>query len=109
MGELRNRDTSVVPGDDDVTWRHDIDALAFRPDGHHGTCVIHRLAFRTLMRIMPTPDACIAYFAAHEDAFHASARAKIGRKRLQPDANFHLTSRDLARTIDGRKMTSSAL
>jgi len=91
--------TGAMTGGADVTWRHDIDALAFRPDGHHGACVVHRLAFRALMRIVPTPDACIAYFAAHERAFRASAQAKIGRKRLQPGANFHLTSRDLARTL----------
>ena len=136
-------------GDGETKWRHDIDALAFRPEGHRGTCVVHRLAFRTLMRLVPrtrsshhiaarafanfgfksgtriidltgvpliprfassvpqgranlgigtpvpTPDACIAYFIAHEDAFRASAQAKIGRRRLPPGANFHLTSRDL--------------
>jgi hypothetical protein len=79
-----------------ATWRHDIDALAFRPEGHDGSCVVHRLAFRTLMRLAPTPDACIAYFAAHETSFRASAQAKISRRSLQPGASFHLTSRDLA-------------
>ncbi len=82
-----------------ATWRHDINALAFRPDGHDGTCMVHRLAFRTLMRLLPTPDACIAYFAAHEDAFLVSAQAKIRRSALPPDTNFHLTSRDLARAL----------
>jgi hypothetical protein len=91
--------TSIVSGGAEVTWRSDIDALAFRPDGHQGTCMVHRLAFRTLMRIMPTPDACIAYFTAHEGAFRDSAQAKISRKGLEPDANFHLTSRDLARAL----------
>jgi len=89
-----------MTGAADVQWRDDIDALAFQPEGHQGTCVVHRLAFRTLMRIVPTVDACIAYFAAHEGAFRASAQAKIGRKRLEPGANFHLTSRDLARTLE---------
>ena len=82
-----------------ATWRHDIDALAFRPDGHDGTCMVHRLAFRTLMSLVPTPDACIAYFAAHEDAFRTSAQAKIRRRALAPDTNFHLTSRDLAHAL----------
>ena len=82
-----------------ATWRHDIDALAFRPDDHDGTCMVHRLAFRTLMRVVPTPDACIGYFSAHEASFRASAQAKISRRGLQPTANFHLTSRDLARAL----------
>jgi hypothetical protein len=80
-----------------ATWREDLDALAFRPEGHEGTCVVHRLAFRTLMRVTPTPDACIAYFTANEGAFRASAQAKIRRRALPPGTNFHLTSRDLAR------------
>jgi hypothetical protein len=88
-----------MSGNSRTKWRHDIDALAFRPDGHHGTCVVHRLAFRTLMRLMPTPDACIAYFTANEDAFRTSARGKISRRGLQPGTSFHLTSRDLARAL----------
>jgi hypothetical protein len=82
-----------------ATWRHDIDALAFRPGGHEGTCMVHRLAFRALMRLVPTPDACMAYFTAHEDTFRLSAQAKIRRQALPPDTNFHLTSRDLARAL----------
>jgi hypothetical protein len=101
--------TGVISGGTDAKWRQDINALAFRPEGHAGTCVVHRLAFRTLMQLEPTPDACIAYFTAHEGAFRASARAKISRRRLNPDANFHLTSRDLARAFDSRKMISPAL
>jgi hypothetical protein len=85
--------------DGQTTWRHDIDALAFQPEGHRGTCMVHRLAFRALMRIVPTPDACIAYFATHEGAFRASAQAKISRRGLNPGTNFHLTSRDLARAL----------
>ena len=82
-----------------TTWRDDIDALAFQPDGHGATCVVHRLAFRTLMRLVPTPDACLAYFIAHEGAFRASAQAKIARRGLAPGTSFHLTSRDLARAL----------
>jgi hypothetical protein len=88
-----------MTGDSPAKWRHDIDALAFQPEGHRGTCVVHRLAFRTLMRVVPAPETCLAYFTEHEGAFRASAQAKISRKRLQPGANFHLTSRDLARAL----------
>ena len=80
-------------------WRHDIDALAFQPDGHGIACMVHRLAFRTLMRLVPTPDACLAYFIAHEAAFRASAQAKIARRGISPGTSFHLTSRDLTRAL----------
>jgi|SRR5580704_2220937 hypothetical protein len=82
-----------------VAWRHDIDALAFAPEGHHGVCVVHRLALRTLLPGVPTPEGCIAYFAAHEGAFRAAARAKILHRAIAPGVNFHLTSRDLARAL----------
>jgi hypothetical protein len=79
-------------------WRHDIDALVFEPDGHRSLCMVHRLAFRGLLRVTPTPDDCMAYFAAHEAAFQQAAQAKILRKQIKSGTNFHLTSRDLSRT-----------
>jgi hypothetical protein len=80
-------------------WRHDIDALAFEPDGHGALCMVHRLAFRTLIRLNPTAEDCLAYFAAHEHAFVRAAEAKIMRRRIKPGMSFHLTSRDLARAL----------
>jgi hypothetical protein len=82
-----------------TVWRSDIDALAFAPERHAGLCTVHRLAFRTLLGRMPTPQDCIAFFQANEAAFRAAARAKITRRGLAPGANFHLTSRDVAAAI----------
>lgn len=82
-----------------VTWRTDVDALSFRPEGHSGVCMVHRHAFRTLLKRMPTPEECATFFHAEEVAFHFAARAKIARLGLGGDANLHLTSRDLARAI----------
>ena len=80
-----------------TVWRKDIDALSFEPAGHAGNCAVHRLAFRTLLGRMPTPDDCMAYFKANEHAFREAAGAKILRRGLGPDVNFHLTSRDVTR------------
>jgi hypothetical protein len=80
-------------------WRNDIDALAFEPDGHAGTCTVHRLAFRTLLGRLPMPADCIAFFEANEQAFRAAAGTKISRRGLARGANFHLTSRDVAAAI----------
>jgi hypothetical protein len=82
-----------------AVWRDDIDALSFAPDGHAGTCTVHRLAFRTLLGRMPTPNDCLACFKTNERAFHAAADAKIARRNLGSGANFHLTSRDVAAAI----------
>lgn len=84
---------------DALRWRSDVEALSFRPEGHDGVCMIHRHAFRTLLKRMPTPEECAAFFRAQETAFHFAARGKIAHARLAPDANLHLTSRDLARAM----------
>jgi hypothetical protein len=80
-------------------WRRDIDALAFEPDGHRSVCVVHRLAFRSLLRLTPTPEDCLAYFAARECAFRTAAQGKIARRRIKAGVSFHLTSRDLSRAL----------
>jgi hypothetical protein len=82
-----------------TVWRKDIDALSFDPVGHSGHCTVHRLAFRTLLGRMPTPEDCMAYFKANEHAFSEAACAKISRRALDPGSNFHLTSRDVAAAI----------
>lgn len=81
------------------TWRDDVDALSFQPDGHRGTCMVHRHAFRTLLRRYPAPEDCATFFRAHAAVFQAAARAKILRAAVAMDENFHLTSRDLSRQM----------
>ena len=80
-------------------WRDDIDALAFQPGEHAGLCMVHRRAFRTLLRIAPSPRECVEFFNAHHQAFQAAARAKLLRTNVATSANFHLTSRDVVRQL----------
>lgn len=84
---------------DGSIWRDDIQALVFQPDGHEGLCMVHRHAFRTLLRRMPTPDDCAEFFCGHRQAFQAAARAKVLRADIANTANFHLTSRDVSRQM----------
>ena len=88
-----------MPSSTPPIWRDDIDALAFQPAEHRGLCMVHRRAFRTLLRATPSPRDCIAFFNAHREAFQAAARAKLQRAGLSPTANFHLTSRDITRQL----------
>jgi hypothetical protein len=80
-------------------WRTDIDALAFQPEGHSGLCMVHRRAFRTLLRVTPSPRECVEFFNAHHEAFQAAARAKLLRVSVPTTANLHLTSRDVTRQL----------
>ncbi|WP_347341637.1 hypothetical protein [Bradyrhizobium uaiense] len=83
----------------DVHWRADIASLVFAVPEHSAICAVHRGAFRTLLDVDPTPEACIGYFARYGDTFRAAAHAKILRKRIPLGTNLHLTSRDIARKL----------
>ena len=76
----------------DQRWRPDIDALEFKPSGSAQLCMVHRLAFRTLIGQRPSEEECLTWFAAHRGAFEAAASVKIARGVA---GNFHLTSRDV--------------
>jgi hypothetical protein len=75
-----------------VLWRDDIEALSFRPAGGDVFCMVHRLAFRTLMGRPSSKDECLAWFESHREAFEVAAQAKLAQGTV---GNFHLTSRDI--------------
>ena len=83
---------------DDLTWRHDINTLMFRPDGHRGGCFIHRLAFRSLSGSC-SRESCETYFRENRDAFERAAQVKMTRGNVPTEQNFHLTSRDIRRAL----------
>jgi hypothetical protein len=88
-----------MPSSKPPIWRDDIDALAFQPAAHIGFCIVHRRAFRTLLRATPSPRQCVEFFDTHQAAFQAAASAKLLRTRVAATANFHLTSRDVSRQL----------
>ena len=88
-----------MPSSKTPIWRNDIDALAFQPEQHAGFCMVHRRAFRALLRATPSPRDCMEFFTAHQEAFQAAARAKLLRMQVATTANFHLTSRDVSRQL----------
>jgi len=92
-------DDRWMPSSKPPIWRNDIDALAFQPAEHTGLCMVHRRAFRTLLRATPSPQQCVEFFNAHQETFQAAARAKLLRTDVAAAANFHLTSRDVSRQL----------
>jgi hypothetical protein len=89
----------MMPPSKPPIWRSDLDALAYQPGENSGLCMVHRRAFRTLLRIAPSPRECVEFFNAHHEAFEAAARAKLLRTNVAASANFHLTSRDVTRQL----------
>jgi hypothetical protein len=82
-------------------WRSDIDALSFPLEAHSASCMVHRRAFRTLLRFEPTPADCLQYFGEREQAFRMAADRKIAQNNIAVGKNLHLTSRDVARKLAG--------
>ena len=83
----------------EVFWRAALDALIFPVEAHAASCVVHRLAFRALLRFEPTPADCLRYFSECEHAFSVAAKAKITQRNIAAGTNLHLTSRDIARNL----------
>ena len=92
-------DDRLMPPGETPIWRDDIDALEFQPSDRAGRCMVHRRAFRTLLRAPPSPQQCVDFFHTNQAAFQAAARAKTLRTGIADDQNFHLTSRDVSRQL----------
>ena len=80
-------------------WRSDVDALTFELGSHTGRCFVHRGAFGTLLGHDPVPAECTRYFQEHRAAFERAAQEKLRRANIAAGANYHLTSRDIAREL----------
>ncbi|MBR0698163.1 hypothetical protein [Bradyrhizobium lablabi] len=83
----------------DSVWRNDLDALAFRPPGHAGFCVIHRRAFRALLGSEPSAQQSINFYQQYRDVFAAAALEKIARAQIEQTVNFNINSRDVRRQL----------
>ncbi len=83
----------------DVIWRDDIQAIAFRPEGHAALCMVHRLAIRTLLGFPPGPQDCLAFAREQEARLQAAARGKIAARNIPAGKALHLTSRDIRRSM----------
>jgi hypothetical protein len=88
-----------------MSWRADVDSLAFQPPNHAGRCFIHRRAFVTLCGANTVED-CERYFLANRAAIFHAAAAKCSN--LDQQANFHLNSRDIGRATRSLTADKSA-
>jgi len=80
-------------------WRSDVDALTFEVGSHTGRCFVQRGAFGTLLGHDPVPAECAQYFEEHRAVFERAAQEKLLRAKIAAGANYHLTSRDIAREL----------
>jgi hypothetical protein len=90
------------------TWRDDIDALEFQPADHPGACMIHRRAFRTLLRTTPLPQQCVDYYHSNRDTFQAAARAKVRRSPRISSFRTAFSGSALRATAPGKNVAPSS-
>ncbi|UWU19153.1 hypothetical protein [Rhizobium sullae] len=81
-----------------MIWREDLDALQFAAE-NGGNCIVHRRAFRAMLRNPPMQHDCIEFYEQNAAAFEAAAKAKIDNGDVHEASNFHLNSRQIRNSL----------
>ncbi|ACS60010.1 hypothetical protein Rleg_6985 (plasmid) [Rhizobium leguminosarum bv. trifolii WSM1325] len=79
-------------------WNADLDALQFTAC-NGGNCLVHRRAFRAVLRKSPLMEDCIAFYAVNQATLQAAATEKIEEHRIGDGQSFHLNSRQIRRWL----------
>ncbi|MBY3562576.1 hypothetical protein [Rhizobium laguerreae] len=79
-------------------WSVDLDALQFTA-GNGGNCLVHRRAFRAMLRKPPVMEDCIAFYEVNQATFQTAATEKIAEHCVGGGQNFHLNSRQIRRVL----------
>ncbi|NUB06043.1 DUF1488 domain-containing protein [Azospirillum sp. Vi22] len=81
---------------DDPSWNEEADAVEFAVEvgEYHGRVFVPRRALQTLAGHLPKPDEALQYVCLNRPVFDKAVEARIMDRKLDPDANVHLTARD---------------
>ncbi|AWJ89725.1 DUF1488 domain-containing protein [Azospirillum baldaniorum] len=84
---------------DDPSWNEEADAVEFAVEvgEYHGRVFVPRRALQTLAGHLPKPDEALQYVCLNRPVFDKAVEARIMDRKLDPDANVHLTARDVRR------------
>ena len=80
-------------------WEEAQDCVVFAVElgEYRGEVFVPRRLFHDLLGRRPTPEQCVELFHTHRVVFERISEAKLRARELAPDANLHLTTRDLRR------------
>lgn len=86
---------------DEAQWNEETATLTFtvRVGEYEGTVFVPRAVFTSLMERRPMAEEADAFFHANRPVFEKAVEARITDRALDPDANVHLTARDVRRAI----------
>ena len=84
---------------EDPSWNEEADAVEFAVEvgEYHGRVFVPRRALQTLAGHLPKPDEALQYVCLNRPVFDKAVEARIMDRKLDPDANVHLTARDVRR------------
>lgn len=84
---------------EDPAWNEALDAVEFAVEvgEYAGRVYVPRRVIQGLIGHRPDPEACVAAVFQGRDRFERAVEARILARALDPDANIHLTGRDLRR------------
>lgn len=83
---------------DEAVWDETADAVAFtvQVGEYEGRVLIPRRVLRSLLGHLPRPEEAVQLVHLDRAPFERAVERRITARALDPDANVHLTARDLA-------------
>ncbi|AWK86875.1 DUF1488 family protein [Azospirillum thermophilum] len=84
---------------DEPTWNEEADAVEFAVEvgEYRGRVFVPRRAMQTLIGHTPKPEEAVERVCLNQPLFEKAVELRIIDRNLDPDANIHLTARDLRR------------
>lgn len=86
---------------DDPTWNEEADAVEFAVEvgEYRGRVFVARRALQSLIGHTPKPDEALQFVCLNRPVFDKAVEARLTDRNLDPDANIHLTPRDVRRVF----------
>lgn len=84
---------------DDPEWNDEADAVEFAVEvgEYHGRVFVTRRTLQTLIGHLPKPEEAVERVHLNRPLFERATELRIVNRKLDDDANIHLTARDLRR------------
>jgi hypothetical protein len=86
---------------DDPFWNEEADAVEFAVEvgEYRGRVLLTRRTLQSLLGHKPKPEEAVQFVCMNQQVFEKAVEARIIDRRLDPDANIHLTPRDVQRVF----------
>ncbi|SMH60550.1 DUF1488 family protein [Azospirillum agricola] len=84
---------------DDPIWNEEADAVEFAVEvgEYQGRVFVTRRVLQGIVGHRPQPDEAVQQVCMNRQLFDRAVEQRIIDRKLDPDANVHLTGRDIAR------------